>query len=298
MTIVTIIAPGSMGSAVGRRLVQAGAEVRTVLDGRSRASIDRAKAAGMSAVSPATAGQSDFILSIVPPDQAKAVAEALAPGVATAKHKAVYADCNAVNPATVGEIAAIIAATEAPFVDAAIIGGPPSDGAAGPVFHASGDHAAKLTELGRHGLTVRTLDAPVGAASALKMSYAGITKGLVALAAAMSLAAARAGVADALRAEIAASQAALRSRFQRSIPDMFGKARRWVPELDEIGGFVGDDFVESQIFHAVANFYQRIADGIDHQSAEMTGLLTFWNEELGFRDLGLGFRDLVLGIGG
>ena len=44
------------------------------------------------------------------------------------------------------------------------------------------------------------------------------------------------------------------------------------------------DFVESQIFHAVANFYQRIADGIDHQSAEMTGLLTFWNEELGARD--------------
>ena len=235
----------------------------------------------MSAVSPAAAAQSDFILSIVPPDQARVVAETLVPEIASSKHKAVYADCNAVNPATVGEIAALIARTDAPFVDAGIIGGPPVDGAAGPVFYASGDHAATLAELGQHGLSVKALDAPIGAASALKMSYAGITKGLVALAAAMSLAATRAGVGEALRSEIAASQASLHSRFQRSIPDMFGKARRWVPELDQIGGFVGEDLVESQIFHAIANFYGRIADGIDHESAEMTGLLTFWNQELG-----------------
>ena len=280
MTIVTIIAPGSMGSAVGRRLVRAGVEVRTLLDGRSPTTAERAKTAGMTAISPAAAAQSDFILSIVPPNQARVVAEALAPEIASAKHKAVYADCNAVNPATVGEIAAVIAETEAPFIDAAIIGAPPADGVAGPVFYASGDHAAKLTELGRHGLAVKTLEAPIGAASALKMSYAGITTGLVALAAAMSLAASRAGVAEALRAEIAASQAALHSRFQRSIPDMFGKAQRRVPELDEIGGFVGEDFVESQVFHAIANFYGRIADGINRQSAEMNGLLTFWNEEL------------------
>src|SRR5579871_2234161 len=104
LTIVTIIAPGNMGSAVGRRLVGAGVEVRTLLDGRSPASIERAKAAGMSAATPAAAAQSDFILSIVPPDQAKVVAEALAPEIALAKRKAVYADCNAVNPATVGEI--------------------------------------------------------------------------------------------------------------------------------------------------------------------------------------------------
>jgi hypothetical protein len=115
------------------------------------------------------------------------------------------------------------------------------------------------------------------------MSYAGITKGLIALAAAMSMAATRAGVAEAFRGEVAASQAQLRSRFQRSIPDMFGKARRWVPELEEIGGFVGEDFVESRIFHAIANFYERIAAGVDCNSTEMTGLLTFWNDELGSR---------------
>ncbi|WP_253713756.1 hypothetical protein [Bradyrhizobium sp. WD16] len=60
--------------------------------------------------------------------------------------------------------------------------------------------------LGRHGLDVRVIDGPVGAASALKLSYAGITKGLVAIAATMVLAAERAGAGPALRAELAASQ--------------------------------------------------------------------------------------------
>jgi putative dehydrogenase len=280
LTIVAIIAPGSMGSAFGGRLVQAGAEVRTVLDGRSPASVERANAAGMRAVPAAAIAESDFVLSIVPPDKARAVAETFAPVLAAASHKPVYVDCNAVNPATLGEIAGIIAPTGTPFVDAAIIGGPPAEGKPGPVFYASGDHAPAFARLASHGLAVKTLEAPIGAASALKMSYAGITKGLVALAAAMSLAATRAGVAAALKAEMAASQAPLRARFQRSIPDMFGKARRWAPELDEIAGFVGGDHAESRIFGAIADFYERIADGVDKESAEMKAQLRFWNEEL------------------
>ena len=45
--IVAVIAPGMMGSAVGQRLVENGIEVRTLLSGRSEATVARAKAAGM-----------------------------------------------------------------------------------------------------------------------------------------------------------------------------------------------------------------------------------------------------------
>lgn len=60
--------------------------------------------------------------------------------------------------------------------------------------------------LAQHGLTIKLLDGPVGAASGLKMSYAGITKGLTALAAAMMLAATRFGAASDQAAELAESQ--------------------------------------------------------------------------------------------
>jgi ketol-acid reductoisomerase len=47
MTKVAIIAPGAMGSAVGRRLREHGARVLTSLTGRGAATIHRAEAAGV-----------------------------------------------------------------------------------------------------------------------------------------------------------------------------------------------------------------------------------------------------------
>ena len=73
------------------------------------------------------------------------------------------------------------------------------------------------------------------------MSYAGITKGFTALGAAMMLAATRGGSAEALKAELAESQPALLGYLSRQVPSMYGKAYRWVAELEEIAGFVGED---------------------------------------------------------
>src|SRR3954451_12161861 len=92
-----------------------------------------------------------------------------------------------------------------------------------------------------HGLDIRIVGGGMGAASALKMSYAGITKGLTALGAAMMLGAARAGVAEALYAELAASQPALLAWFTRQIPGMYQKAYRWVAEMEEIAEFLEAD---------------------------------------------------------
>ena len=71
-----------------------------------------------------------------------------------------------------------------------------------PRFYASGPAAPRFATLRHYGLDVRVLDGAMSAASALKMSYAGITKGTQAIGAAMMLAATRAGSADALFAEL------------------------------------------------------------------------------------------------
>ena len=83
--------------------------------------------------------------------------------------------------------ALVIAPTGSSFVDAGIIGAPPKPNDAGPRFYASGPQAPRFASLREFGLDVRVLDGPMSAASAMKMSYAGITKGTQALAAAMLL---------------------------------------------------------------------------------------------------------------
>jgi 3-hydroxyisobutyrate dehydrogenase-like beta-hydroxyacid dehydrogenase len=278
MTIVAVIAPGNMGAAVGGRLTACGASVRTLLDGRGSASVERAKSAGMIAATPDEIAASDFILSIVPPDRAIELAERLAPALAAATRKPVFADCNAVSPATTGRIAAIVSDTGALYADACIIGFPPSGESSGPNFYASGEHAPTLMRLQDHGLNIKVLAAPIGAASALKMSYAGISKGQIALASAMSLAAIRAGVSVALKEEMASSQKALSSRLPKLIPGMFGKAARWVPEMNEIAGYLNEATTDGDIFEAIAAFYARIAEGVRTGSDDIAALDALWTE--------------------
>jgi hypothetical protein len=108
------------------------------------------------------------------------------------------------------------------------------------------------------------------------MSYAGLTKGLVALGASMILAAERAGIADALRAEMSASQAAMLAGFSRSIPDMFSKANRWVAEMEEIAGFVDRDHAESEVYAALARLYTRLGADFDGTQDEIGKLRDFF----------------------
>ena len=114
--IVAIIAPGNMGAGVGRRLSENGVSVLTSLAGRSGASERRAREAGMRAVEDHALMEADFLLSIVPPGEALALAKRLAGVLTAANKKPAYVECNAVSPHTMLEIAAVIAPTGAPFV--------------------------------------------------------------------------------------------------------------------------------------------------------------------------------------
>ena len=272
---VAVIAPGNMGAAVGARLVEQGVTVLTTLAGRSAASAQRAAAAGITAVDDAEIGTADFVLSIVPPAEALPLAERLAPMLSGANRKPLYVDCNAINPETVTRVADVLAETGTPFADAGIIGGPPRAGYAGPSFYVSGAEARRVAALSQYGLVIHVMDAPVGAASALKMSYGGLTKGLIALGSALALAASRAGVAEALQAELAASQPALAAWFARMLPGMPAKAYRWVAEMEEISDFVGAR-AESDMFAGAAGFYQRLAEDFEDRREEIARLEAFF----------------------
>ena len=261
--VVAIIAPGAMGAATGKRLADNGVKVLTSLAGRSQQTMARAKAAGMAEASDEEIARADFILSILPPGDALKLAGRFAPALQASNAKPVYVDCNAINPKTVERVAAAIAPTGCAFVDAGIIGSPPKPGDAGPRFYASGPAAPRFASLRDYGLDVRVLDGAPSAASALKMSYAGITKGTQAIGAAMMLAAMRAGSADDLLAELQGSQKQLFPWLQKSLAQMPPKAYRWVAEMQEIAGFVGDDPGARDLYRGAAEFYERFAEDFE-----------------------------------
>jgi putative dehydrogenase len=215
----------------------------------------------------------------VPPKDAMGLAERLRPALQGATRKPVYVDCNAVAPDTVQRIAGVVTATGARFVDAGIIGPPPSDNPrAVTTFYASGDAAAEFAALSDYGLTIRVLDGPVGAASALKMSYAGLTKGFTALGAAMILSASQAGVSEALARELSESQPHFLSFLQRSVPGMFPKAYRWIAEMEEIASFATSVQGGSDMYQGTADLYRHIADAVasgDNAQGDLAALRDF-----------------------
>jgi L-threonate 2-dehydrogenase len=303
---VAIVAAGNMGAAVARRLVENGVRVLTSLTGRSTASEARARAAGMTAVELGQLGEAELVLSILPPAHALGFAREMAAVLAgstggtagvgpastaagsarTARvSKPVFVDCNAVSPDTVQEIAAVFAGVDVPFVDGSIIGLPPRPGQPSPHFYLAGAAAdtARVVPLAEHGLDVRVLDGPVGAASALKMCYAGINKGLAAIASAMILAAARSGAGAALYQEMSESLPSLLSSLRRQVPDMLPKAYRWVAEMREIAAFSGADPATHAVYVGFSELFDRIARDVAQGRAESAALERFFSPPMNSR---------------
>jgi putative dehydrogenase len=257
---VAIIAAGDMGSAVGARLGEHGVRVTTSLAGRSAASAARAEKAHMVPVADddALVADADFFLSICPPGEAVALAQRMKPALTRSRKKLIYVDCNAVSPETAVEIGTVLEGTGVPYVDGGIIGLPPP-GHTGTRIYVSGPAAREVSKLSDFGVPFPFLDGPIGAASALKMSYAGITKGLTAVAVAMVLGATRGGSAAALHKELEMSQPQLLAWLTRQVPRMPPKAYRWIAEMEEIGHFVGDGTPGGDMYASIAKIYEDVA---------------------------------------
>ena len=259
--LIAVIAPGEMGAGIGQRLRERGARVITSLAGRSAASAQRAERAGLvAASSDDEIVAADILLSVVPPKDAAGLAARLKPAIVRAAKKPIYVDCNAVAPQTATEIGAILQGSGAHYVDGGIIGAPPTPTTAGARLYVSGEHARDVLRLNNYGLDTRFLDGPIGAASALKMSYAGITKGFTAVSAFMMLGATRAGCAAELHKELAESQAPLLAWLGRQMPKMPPKAYRWVAEMEEIGAFLDGIPDGRAAYEGFARLYEHIAE--------------------------------------
>jgi 3-hydroxyisobutyrate dehydrogenase-like beta-hydroxyacid dehydrogenase len=219
---VGVLHPGEMGSAVA---AVARDEVWWAPEGRSEATADRARAAGLR---PAPLEElletCEVILSICPPHAALDVARACA------GYRGIYCDANAVSPDTAREVAQAVGGD---VVDGGIVGGPPRE--PGTRLYLSGERAAEIALLfGGTALEPVVLGDEVGTASAMKMCYAAWTKGSAALLLTVAEAAERLGLAHELRAEWERSIPGLAERLERAERSAEAKGWRWVGEMREI----------------------------------------------------------------
>jgi 3-hydroxyisobutyrate dehydrogenase-like beta-hydroxyacid dehydrogenase len=230
---VGILSPGDMGSAVGRRLHEHGAEVYGVLTGRSDLTRTRAAECGFSDAGTMDdlVRKTDIILSILVPSEAPVIAHEVVEAMKRTGARPVFAECNAIAPVTVEAIAQEINAAGGEVIDAGIIGGPPNDRSP-TYFHCSGPNTAPFERLADYGLTVKVAGPRIGQASGVKMMYAAGTKGTTALWTEILTSARALGLEESLYEMLA--DGPVYASQKRGIPMMPHRARRWVGEMEEI----------------------------------------------------------------
>ena len=255
---VGLLHPGEMGVTVGATVVAGGTRVVWASEGRSALTESRALEVGLEdgGSLALVVRQSRVILSVVPPHGALALAQS----VAALDFRGLYVDGNAVSPETAREIGWVIESAGGRFVDGGIIG-PAARKRGTTRLYLSGSAAPEIAVLFNAGpMDAVVLDAPAGAASALKMAYAGWTKGSAALLAAIRAFAMAEGVDSALLDEWKISQPDAPARSERAFTDNARKAWRFVGEMEEIARSLAGANLPSGFHEGAREIYERLAD--------------------------------------
>ena len=266
---VGILSPGAMGGAVGRVLKESGLDVITCLSGRSERTIKMAKDCGFRAEPDleSMVRESDLVLSILAPGHAWEVAAQISAAMKTANAWPPFADCNAVSPKTALSMAQMVTAVGGVFVDASIMGDPPSDGTS-PIFYVSGPDSQILAEIDGRGIKVIAVGLEIGKASAIKMCHSALSKGSIALRTALLIAARSLGVYEEVCAELQRSQRDQFEHMQTSVPGLATKSYRWVAEMEEVASMFEAIGLSSALGHGAADLFRLVAAsplaGVDH----------------------------------
>ena len=260
MSRIGLLHPGAMGASIGAQLTS---KTHTVLwwpEGRSERSAKRAEQAGLTPSSQIDDWlTTDYIISICPP----AAAESIAQSVIDWGYQGTLIEANAISPMRLRDIAKKLEASGVQVIDGSVIGGAvwPGEGALSSVLACSGKgadaFAALFEETGFEGRVVST---ELGDASSLKMVFAALTKGSIALIAEILNVAEQLGVRSELE-KLWGDQATQQRHNQ--VSTNAAKAWRFAGEMREISRTFSEVGAALGFHEAAAQVFDRLEDHKD-----------------------------------
>ena len=262
---LAILGFGARGAGLGKTFKSAGFEVATVTAGRSSRTEGRAREAGVAEAADVLAlvADCDTFLSVVPADQAVPLAEQIMQAAQSRSTPLHFVDCNAMRPSKAQRVAEIVTSGGGVFTDAGIIGPPPSPGRNATLLLASGPHRGLLEALETPELTFKALGERLTEATEMKLLFAAINKGTVALLMNVLAAAERAGLKDQLLAQVDEMRPGLMGIATRSAPTLAEKSARWAIEMEDLADGLEDLDADGAYHRAAAESYRRLARNLD-----------------------------------
>ncbi|WP_460060844.1 DUF1932 domain-containing protein [Streptomyces sp. YKOK-I1] len=275
---VGLLHPGRMGGGFGGALADAGHRVLWCRAERSAATARRAEDFGLEAVDDLAqlAARSDVIVSICPPHAAPRVAAA----VVETGFRGLFLDANGTTRGVLLDLAGKLSAADVRVVDGCIIGPCPQD-APGVRLHLAGDtdDVARIISL-FEGTGIRALETggALGAASALKTSYATYQKAAYVLAGIAYAYADAHGVIEPLVGEASLiTRSPLTEVLEDDmLPSVASRAWRWGPELTRCADALREEGLPGDAADAAVRVLERwlpVRDAFDGDTRRALDLL-------------------------
>jgi 3-hydroxyisobutyrate dehydrogenase-like beta-hydroxyacid dehydrogenase len=273
---IGILYPGEMGAVLASVLRAGGLRVVTTLGGRSGQTVRRCHHTGIESLASfrELVRQSNVVLSVVSPAAAQDVADLYREVADLAPQGALYVDLNSIRPELAVSLSDEFADTNVDFVDGSINGLAKHLTTSGTLF-LSGSRANEVAELFNAHLRVKLLGSEVGRASSMKMLLAGVSKGVCALFAELSLQAHRQGMLDELLAETSHIYPDIAALTNRMLPTYAQHAARRATEMQELEQTARSAGSEPCVIAAVREFHELLADAsaeFPHDDKPMLGL--------------------------
>jgi 3-hydroxyisobutyrate dehydrogenase-like beta-hydroxyacid dehydrogenase len=272
VTTLTVLHPGAMGAAVAAQASRSGHQVLWVPTHRSAATKERARKAGLIACPSLEEAldASEVVLSLCPPHAAEDVA------LSVARHgfDGLYVEANAISPQQMEHIANEVRPSTS-MLDGAVIGPPPGDQHTCRLYLAGDAQAVDLLRVifQDSRVQVQTAGDRIGAASVLKMSFAGFQKAARTLAAVSYALADRHGVADLLSAEAQRMPSDFLSN-PGAFSGVAARAWRWAPEMEEVAETLRTSGLPPQLAESAAEVMQRWERDKDRYDLPLAEVLT------------------------
>ena len=169
-----------------------------------------------------------------------------------------FADLNAIAPATTARIADELREDGVEVVDGSISGPPPRSPGTTRLY-LSGSRAEEIASLPFDGVDRIVVGADVGSASAVKMSTASVYKGSTALLVQALLAAHANGVLEHVLADLRTASPELVANVERRLGNAAAKSGRYVGEMREIAATQSAAGLTPALFEAMAEVYATLA---------------------------------------
>lgn len=252
---IGILHPGEMGISLAASAVASGQSVHWCGADRSKTTRKRAKSLKLQAVDSLQdlCDSCQVLISVCPPH----AAEDLAADVIDCEFSGIYADVNAISPATSITIGNAMQDAGITYVDGGIIGLPPTRSGT-TWLYLSGQAADAIAACFTDGpLETEVLGDEIGQASGLKMCFAANSKGTAALHTAILGAAEAMGVRQALEHQWDVFNPGFTEKSHNRIRQVARKAWRFTGEMHEIAATLSTNGMPASFHEGAAEIYER-----------------------------------------